>query len=113
MSLSIHEAAVPLTLRTLRALSGVLEKGRLHAGELAPGVLDDRAVTRDPQIATRIEGDSDIAARRTTRDCDGRRRCAAGELRGGELHDRRRRDGVRYPETTRGARVGTGGSGAI
>jgi uncharacterized protein len=31
MSLSIHEAAVSLTLRTLRALSGVLEKGRLHA----------------------------------------------------------------------------------
>jgi hypothetical protein len=31
MSLSIHDAAVPLTLRALNALSGVLEKGRQHA----------------------------------------------------------------------------------
>jgi hypothetical protein len=31
MSLSIHDAAVSTTLRALRALSGVLEKGRLHA----------------------------------------------------------------------------------
>jgi hypothetical protein len=31
MSLSIHDAAVPLTSRALRALSGVLDKGRQHA----------------------------------------------------------------------------------
>jgi hypothetical protein len=31
MSLSIHDAAVPLSIRAMRALSGVLDKGRLHA----------------------------------------------------------------------------------
>jgi hypothetical protein len=31
MSLSIHDATVPLTIRAMRALSGVLDKGRQHA----------------------------------------------------------------------------------
>lgn len=31
MSQSIHDAAVPLTIRAMRALSGVLDKGRQHA----------------------------------------------------------------------------------
>jgi uncharacterized protein len=31
MSLSIHDAAVPLVIRAMRALSGVIDKGRQHA----------------------------------------------------------------------------------
>jgi hypothetical protein len=31
MSLSIHDAAVPLAIRAMRSLSGVIEKGRAHA----------------------------------------------------------------------------------
>jgi hypothetical protein len=31
MSLSIHDAAVPLVIRAMRALAGVMEKGRQHA----------------------------------------------------------------------------------